>query len=85
MLLLSNRSDLGIKITGLRKGEKLYEELLNDENDVKTQYESIFVVKSEKVDLTWLTQEIQNLQSSQDIPASLLRIVPEFKHNKEGI
>lgn len=85
MLLLSNRNDLEIKITGLRKGEKLYEELLIDENDAKTQYESIFVAKNEKVDLDWLNKEIENLQICEDISEALLKIVPEFKHNKEGI
>lgn len=85
MLLLSNRNDLEIKITGLRKGEKLYEELLIDENDAKTQYESIFVAKNEKVDLDWLNKEIENLQICEDISEALLKIVPEFKHNKEGV
>ncbi|MBM0637139.1 UDP-N-acetylglucosamine 4,6-dehydratase (configuration-retaining) [Campylobacter hepaticus] len=85
MLLLSNRNDLEIKITGLRKGEKLYEELLIDENDAKTQYESIFVTKTDKVDLTWLNEEIENLQKSEDVSNALLKIVPEFKHNKEGV
>lgn len=85
MLLLSNHNDLEIKITGLRKGEKLYEELLINEDDVKTQYESIFVTKTDKVDLVWLNEEIQNLQISEDVCNALLKIVPEFKHNKEGI
>lgn len=84
MLILSNRQDLKIEITGLRRGEKLFEELLIDENDAKTRYESIFVAKSENVDLAWLNDRILKLQKSEDIAKDLLEIVPEFKHNKEG-
>ncbi|MBS4240299.1 UDP-N-acetylglucosamine 4,6-dehydratase (configuration-retaining) [Campylobacter vulpis] len=87
MLLLSNRTDLEIKITGLRKGEKLFEELLIDENDAKTQYESIFVAKNEKVNLSLLKEQIAKLiksEEAEEIVAILQEIVPEFKHNKEG-
>lgn len=87
MLLLSNRTDLEIKITGLRKGEKLFEELLIDENDAKTQYESIFVAKNEKVNLSLLKEQIAKLVKSEEVEeiAKILQeIVPEFKHNKEG-
>lgn len=87
MLLLSNRTDLEIKITGLRKGEKLFEELLIDENDAKTQYESIFVAKNEKVNLSLLKEQIAKLvksEEAEEIARILQEIVPEFKHNKEG-
>ncbi|NDJ27760.1 polysaccharide biosynthesis protein [Campylobacter sp. MIT 19-121] len=87
MLTLSNKPELGIKITGLRKGEKLFEELLIDKNDVKTQYESIFVTKSEPYELAKLNEQIQTLclSKDEDISALLAKIVPEFKHNtKEG-
>ncbi|EPD8510628.1 UDP-N-acetylglucosamine 4,6-dehydratase (configuration-retaining) [Campylobacter upsaliensis] len=87
MLLLSNRVDLEIKITGLRKGEKLFEELLIDENDAKTQYESIFVAKNEKVNLSLLKEQIAKLvksEEAEEIAKILQEIVPEFKHNKEG-
>ena len=87
MLLLSNRTDLEIKITGLRKGEKLFEELLIDENDAKTQYESIFVTKNESVDLEILKEQMSKLVKSEDeeeVAMLLQEIVPEFKHNKGG-
>ncbi|MGB4046325.1 MAG: nucleoside-diphosphate sugar epimerase/dehydratase, partial [Halanaerobiales bacterium] len=43
--------DIEIKITGLRPGEKLYEELLNDnENNLATEHEPIFIAKLEEVD-----------------------------------
>ncbi|MCR2113337.1 UDP-N-acetylglucosamine 4,6-dehydratase (configuration-retaining) [Campylobacter upsaliensis] len=87
MLLLSNRTDLEIKITGLRKGEKLFEELLIDENDAKTQYESIFVAKNKKVNLSLLKEQIAKLvksEETEEIAKILQEIVPEFKHNKKG-
>ncbi|MCV3418310.1 UDP-N-acetylglucosamine 4,6-dehydratase (configuration-retaining) [Campylobacter lari] len=83
MLLLSNKK-LEIKITGLRKGEKLYEELLIHENDLKTQYESIFVTTSEIKDLKILNQEIERLLQSANPAKVLKEIVPEFNHNKNG-
>lgn len=84
MLILSNRNDLGIKITGLRKGEKLFEELLIDEKDVKTEYESIFVTKSDSMDLDFLNSQIEKLEKGGDVVEILAQIVPEFKHNEEG-
>ncbi|MBF7042481.1 UDP-N-acetylglucosamine 4,6-dehydratase (configuration-retaining) [Campylobacter volucris] len=83
MLLLSNKK-LEIKITGLRKGEKLYEELLIHENDLKTQYESIFVTTSEIKNLNELNKDIQKLICAQDPVQILKEIVPEFNHNKNG-
>src|SRR5690606_10118410 len=43
LIEMSGRTDLKVEITGLRPGEKLYEELLINESDKKTQYESIMV------------------------------------------
>lgn len=83
MLLLSNKK-LEIKITGLRKGEKLYEELLIHKNDLKTQYESIFVTTSEIKNLDELNKDIQKLICAQDPVQILKEIVPEFNHNKNG-
>ncbi|KAA6234271.1 UDP-N-acetylglucosamine 4,6-dehydratase (configuration-retaining) [Campylobacter sp. LR291e] len=83
MLLLSNKENLEIKITGLRKGEKLFEELLIDEEDTKTKYESIFVTKSQSMDLNFLNEKIQELLKNENIIDILQSIVPEFKHNKK--
>ena len=43
MIELSGKNYLKIKYTGLRKGEKLYEELLFNEKDKKTQFDSITI------------------------------------------
>lgn len=85
MLKLSNKEHLGIKFVGLRPGEKLYEELLIDSNDVATKFESIFVTRSEPYDINLLNKQIVNLLQSQDeaqIEYGLKIIVPEFNHNK---
>lgn len=84
MLLLSGKTHLPIKITGLRKGEKLFEELLIDEKDIQTKYESIFVTHSEKCDLKKLNSQINELLYSSNVAQILAQIVPEFKHNSKG-
>lgn len=84
MLILSNKPHLPIHITGLRRGEKLFEELLIDENDVKTKYESILVAPSAKYELKKLNLQIEKLRNSRDIAKILRQIVPEFQHNEKG-
>ncbi|TQR33789.1 UDP-N-acetylglucosamine 4,6-dehydratase [Campylobacter sp. MIT 99-7217] len=84
MLMLSNKNNLEIKISGLRKGEKLFEELLINEKDVKTKYESIFVTTSQRANLKLLNEQIKALITSQKPEELLQEIVPEFRHNKEG-
>lgn len=88
MLKLSNKEHLGIKFTGLRAGEKLFEELLIDKNDVKTRYKSIFITQSKKYDLSILNEQISYLLSANlgtnryNIISRLKEIVPEFKQSK---
>ena len=82
MLELANRTDLKVAFTGLRPGEKLYEELLIDENDKQTKFESIFVTNSQKYDLNLLNLQINELLNldEKDIESKLCEIVPEFSH-----
>ena len=85
MLILSNKEHLGIEFIGLRPGEKLYEELLINKDDVKTQFQSIFVTHSGEYDLGKLNRQIANLTRTDDVETGLKEIVPEFNHalNKE--
>ena len=46
MIRLYAHKEIEIRITGLRPGEKLYEELLIDESEQKTAYESILIAGS---------------------------------------
>ena len=82
MLQLAGKEELGIKFVGLRPGEKLYEELLIDENDKSTKYQSIFVTHSAKYDLQELSLQIEELSECEDaqVADKLKRIVPEFSH-----
>jgi FlaA1/EpsC-like NDP-sugar epimerase len=80
MLKIYDREDLGIEFTGLRKGEKLYEELLIDESDKKTMYDSIMVSKSTFYDIDKLNIDIEELLITEDKVNKLKDILPEFQH-----
>jgi len=82
MIQLSGHKNIEIVFTGLRPGEKLYEELLIDESDAKTEYESITVAKPTPYDLEKLNQDIEDLLNSEDKIEKLKEIVPEFSHQK---
>lgn len=78
--LAGKEGELSVEFVGLRPGEKLYEELLIDQSDKRTRYESIFVTSSAKYDLNLLNSQIENLVKSDDIVRNLKAIVPEFNH-----
>ncbi len=81
MLKIYAKEHLPIKYIGLRPGEKLYEELLIDESDKKTIYESIFVAKPTPYDIEKLNKDIEELLKTKDKIKKLKEIVPEFNHN----
>ncbi len=81
MLKIYGKNELGIIYTGLRKGEKLYEELLIDEEDKDTRYDSIFIAPKSEYDIEKLNSDIEELLSTADKAKKLKEIVPEFKHN----
>ncbi|MBT4526218.1 MAG: polysaccharide biosynthesis protein, partial [Deltaproteobacteria bacterium] len=78
--------DIDINITGLRPGEKLYEELLIDKaNGQKTSHPKIFTANEHFFQWKELETMIQELRSilktdnKADIIKQLKTIVPEFK------
>ena len=79
MIQLSGK-DLQIEFTGLRRGEKLYEELLIDESASTTPYPSITVAKKTEYDIEKLDDDIKKLVKSEDKIEQLKIIVPEFHH-----
>jgi len=58
--------DIEIKITGLRKGEKLYEELLIGNNPIKTSNPKIFKANEEFIGWNILQEKLHNLRSAAD-------------------
>jgi len=80
MIELSGRNEIQIEFSGLRPGEKLYEELLINDSDMKTEYESITVAGRTHYDITKLNQDIYELVSSNEKLTKLKEIVPGFDH-----
>lgn len=80
MIALSGRDDIDIDFTGLRPGEKLYEELLVGDVESATKYESITVAKSTPYDIEKLNRDIEELLACENPLEKLQVIVPEFHH-----
>ncbi len=83
---LSLGKDIQIVYTGLRPGEKLYEELLFDkENTLPTHHPQIMIAKVREYDLDKVRTDftdiirILNVQDNLSIVAKMKEIVPEFK------
>jgi UDP-N-acetyl-D-glucosamine 4,6-dehydratase len=70
--------EIDIKFTGLRPGEKLYEELLLGESEEKTRYRSIFIAKPTVYEITQLNHDIDVLLGAKNKVKALQKIVPEF-------
>jgi len=80
--------DIKIEYTGLRPGEKLFEELMTDqENVIPTDHKKILVLNSAKVDLGILNGRLEELKveaknrNAENIRNSLKKIVPEYTQN----
>ena len=78
--------DIDIKFTGLRPGEKLYEELLNDlENTLPTHHQKILIAKVRENNFILVSDQIKKLfetvktNSNIEIVRQMKVIVPEFK------
>jgi len=83
---LKEGEDIEIKFTGLRPGEKLFEETLTEmEGIAATQYEKIFLTRLEDVDKEKLVQGIAELEKlallrdSQGIKRKLKELVPSYQ------
>lgn len=80
MIELSGKQDIKIQFTGLRAGEKLYEELLISKDDLKTKYPSILVSSNTLYDINKLSTHIEELLFCKDKISKLQAILPEFDH-----
>ncbi|MBN2285901.1 MAG: polysaccharide biosynthesis protein [Tissierellales bacterium] len=79
--------DIDIKITGLRPGEKLYEELLlSEEGITQTTHQKIYVAQPINPDINLLKNQINTLKTvihecdEIEIRKVLKDIVPEYMH-----
>ncbi|MBO4573889.1 MAG: polysaccharide biosynthesis protein [Bacteroidales bacterium] len=88
MIKLSHMPDVQIEITGLRPGEKLYEELLaTKENTIPTEHPKIMRAKVREYTQDEVDKEISKLLEilptcqDFDIVKQMKVIVPEFKSN----
>jgi FlaA1/EpsC-like NDP-sugar epimerase len=91
MIILSGLrypEDISIEITGLRPGEKIYEELLADgENTKKTYHEKIMIAKSRHVDINHVEKEIMKLTKMNslvqplEIVSTIKSLIPEYISN----
>ncbi len=78
--------EIEIKIIGLRPGEKLFEELLNDTSKtLPTHHEKIMIAQEEEEDFTQIIEDINELiqialsKEEVEIVQYMKRIVPEYK------
>ena len=83
------KGDIEIKITGLRPGEKLFEELLIEDNSLPTKHPKIFKAQDSFIPWDQLTNEIDNLEKFirkndvQNIISILKKLVIGYTPPKE--
>ena len=86
---LNPKGDIEIKISGLREGEKLYEELLVDSKALKTKHPLIFKAKEKFIKYEYLYEKIDLLVASlsannKDLSLELVKeLVPEWSHQNK--
>lgn len=88
---LEPEKDIRIVYTGLRPGEKLFEELLHESENLKpTSHEKLLLANSRQFDWQWLEEEFTRLEQaviSRDVDLlkkHLKNIVPEYHENNEA-
>ena len=88
MINLSGAKNVEIKFTGLRAGEKLYEEVLNDKESTKPSFnDKIRIAKVREYDYSEVSNQIDDLIEKSKLYDEMLtvkkmkEIVPEYKSN----
>ena len=88
MISLSGARNVKIEFTGLREGEKLYEEVLNDKETTKpTFHKKIRIAEVRPYDFDQVCQQIDELiavskkYNDMETVRMMKRIVPEYKSN----
>lgn len=84
--------DIPIKITGLRPGEKLYEEILMSEEGLKsTKHSKIFIAKPSKITMQDIEKKLEVLDglikdedtTIEEIKKNMKKVVPTYKERKK--
>jgi len=85
---LSPLKDIRIVFTGLRPGEKLYEELLADyEHTLETSHQRIRIFQTRKYDMSELKEAFEELvrhaeaHHLEDTIRAMKQLIPEYKSN----
>ena len=80
--------DIDIKFTGLRPGEKLFEELLsNDSLTLPTHHEKIMVAKQDRLMHSYVLDQLNNCiiaaanDQNEAVVSCLKKLIPEYKSN----
>lgn len=88
MINLSGAKNVEIKYTGLRAGEKLYEEVLNEKESTKPSFhDKIKIAEVREYDYTEVSKQIDDLIEKSKLYDEMLtvkimkEIVPEYKSN----
>lgn len=88
LINLSGAKNVEIKYTGLRAGEKLYEEVLNEKESTKPSfYDKIRIAEVREYDYTEVSKQIDDLIEKSKLYDEMLtvkcmkEIVPEYKSN----
>ena len=82
--------DIQIQFTGLRPGEKLFEELLMEEEGLQdTKNGRIFIGHPMDIDYPWFEDELKKLDEAawmetKDMRAMVHKLVPEYNYKLEG-
>lgn len=83
--------DIKIEFIGLRPGEKLFEEiLLNEEGVTATKYKKIFIARPTFTDVSTFEREIKNLNeilfgSGGDLESVIKKLVPTYVKSEKKI
>lgn len=88
MIQLSGAKNVKIEYTGLREGEKLYEEVLNNKENTKpTFHEKIRIAEVREYDFAQVSKDVDELITISEnlddmaIVKKMKQIVPEYKSN----